>query len=185
MADPRPDVDVLLTEGLGDQAFYTNERELTEGHFNQRLDLAIHHLGSLIEDARTQTRYLPVDEVTNANIDSDGNATFPVYQVGAGFLLEIGYFVIEFDGYTPAAPYSQAGFYLEMRSSPNPNAAGTLGSLIDFLPVTNGLQAIPAVAGYTQPRLVRSQQWVVCKIVLGPASKRCSVRMGAWLRSNG
>ncbi len=195
MADPRPVVDTLLTEGLGADAFYDDDQGLTVGQFNQRLDFATRHLEALIEQGRAEQRLLPVDVVEFENLDGSGNATFQVYQVGAGLLLEISYFVVEvatFDvtnARTPANAFSSATFWMGFFSSPNQKDCAQ-GGMIDFLPTVDNAQGIPAVlpvqgGGYFPPRLVRSQQNIVCKVVSGPASQRMSVRMGGWLRQNG
>lgn len=190
MPDRRPDDMMLVREGA--EAFHPaiDYGEESLDQYVQRLGLAVGHLSALIEQARAAERRLPIDLTEFEQTDSSGNATFQVYQVGAGFLFELEYVVVEcatFDAAsprTPAAPFTSAACWLGLFQSTNPIAVSQ-GEMIDFTPTTAGAQAIPNVAEYDPPRVIRSQQFLVCKVVSGPTSQRLSVHFGGHLRANG
>lgn len=130
---------------------------------------------------RAPKRELPLSGSTQANTNSSGNVTFPIIQAGAGLYLYIERLFVEaatFDAsgaYTPAAPYSNASFWLGIFVSGNSNDVDQ-GQMVDFLPTTAGAQGIPDVADYFPPILVRSGEYLVCDVHTGPTSKRLSVR---------
>jgi hypothetical protein len=144
------------------------------------------HIESLAQAVRAPKRRLPVDAVAFGNTNSSGNVTFPVYQVGAGFYFHLERLTVEaatFDATsarTPAAPYSNASFWLGMFISPNPLAVSQ-GGMFDFLPTTAGAQGLPDTADYEPAVTVRSQDYIVCDVHVGPASQRISVHFQGWL----
>lgn len=117
-----------------------------------------------------------VDAIATANTNGSGNVVFPIYTVGQGFRFELGRLLINADGYTPAAPYSNASFWLGIFTSSDPAGTPAIGQMIDFLPTTAGAQGIPDVADYDPAQILRTGQTLVCRIVTGPASTRITAR---------
>lgn len=167
--------DTLLKEPVGAQ-FVT-----TLGNYTERLE-------ALIALARQPERDIPLAASQGAQLNSNGAATFQVYEVAAGFDFYLTRCVVEaatFDAttpYTPASPYSHADFWLGLFRSPNPRDVDQ-GQLIDFTPTTDGQQGLPNVAEYTQPGpLIRGGQFLVCYVTGGPASRRVSVNYEGYIR---
>ena len=78
---------------------------------------------------------------------------------------------------TPAAPYTNASFWMGFFDSDNPKSVGQ-GQLFDFIPVTSGGQGIPAVADYPADEggpLIEEGNYIVCDCHSGPASQRLTV----------
>ncbi len=139
----------------------------------QTLAAAILNLEQAIRSPRIVQH---VDNVQAATTNSSGNVVFPVYTVGQGFEFHLQRLLIESDGYTPAAPYSNASFWLGIFTSSDPAGTPGQGQMIDFLPTTAGAQGIPDVADYDPAQILRTGQTLVCRIVTGPTSKRITAR---------
>jgi len=125
-------------------------------------------------------------DTATTQTNASGNATFPIFQAGAGFYVSTNRLVVEcatFDAsgaVTPAAPF--VGGWLGIFVTDDPTNVSQ-GQMVDFMPTTAGGQLIPAVAEYgsdtrTGP-LVRSGEYLVCAIRSGPVSKRVSVNFQA------
>lgn len=136
----------------------------------------------LAERFRREKVKLPVDVVAQAATDSSGNATFPIYQAGAGFYCSVNRLALESDGYTPASAFTGGAVIIAVSQTPNSAAQG---QMVDFLPTVAGGQLFPAIGQYANGGspddvtgiLLRSQDFLVCKISAGPVSKTITVHM--------
>lgn len=173
MADPRP----LETGAYGPPDVYDNQNIVVEDLHEQVAGIAV-AIRNLENTIRAEKIRRPVVGVTQASTDDEGNVTFPVYQAPAGQNFYASRVVVEANGYTPAAPYANANFYLALYASQNPNQVAQ-GQLLDFTPATDGAQGLPNVSEYPADDggpLIQGQHYMVCDVVAGPASTRVTVR---------
>lgn len=86
---------------------------------------------------------LRIEEGRNGTTDSNGNMELLVYQNVTQRNLSIGRIIIWADGYTPAAPFSGAG-YLAIVT----NLGQNMGTTKDYAPYSQGGSWLPNVASY-------------------------------------
>lgn len=146
----------------------------------------VQRINFLIERMNRPMARQPVSGNTTAQLDGSGNnQPFLVYSVAPGTLFELTNITAEiatFDATnprTPAAPYSNADFWLGLFVSGSPDSVAQ-GQLIDFTPTTDGAQGIPNVASYSPPHLIRGGEHLLCYVATGPASQRLSIRYEGW-----
>ncbi len=182
MADPRVIYDSLIRQGP--DGFYPENEPVGVEDYQATMARISAQLALITDGIRAPKRRLPVDVLAQANTDGSGNVTFPIYQVGAGFDLYVISYTVEAESFTPAAPYTNAAFWLGLFVSPNQKAVSQ-GGMIDFIPTTAGSQGMPAV---TQPSggaswIIRSGNFLVADCHGGPASKRLTVHLDGYLEA--
>jgi hypothetical protein len=96
-----------------------------------------------------------------------------VYRVPAGLELALHRLLVTADGYTPAAPYTNANGYLQVLRS---------GEVVDFTNLT-GTGSIPILSTDpdSQASRFRNGETIDVELVGGPASTRVKVLVQGWL----
>ncbi len=163
-----PDTGPLRVEQLAEQVLASTDA------INKFLELA--------SSPRTERRFRGRGTGTT---DVSGNVTINVYENSDGFELNLTSLSLEADGYTPAAPYSNASFWAGVYVSADPtNTAQGLGGLVDFTPATAGGAGIPAVTFYpgNAGATLIGHEWLVVDMNAGPPSKLIVVRFEGIVR---
>lgn len=130
--------------------------------------------------------------VASGNTNADGNAFVPIYFAADGMQFRLHRAVIECQGYTPAAPYTNAAAWIGIYALDQQQAPSTFtaigdqlqGALKDLAPSTVGGPIFPAVFtdNSMQAAEVRGPRGLVLVVVGGPASKRVTVNFQGSLR---
>lgn len=113
-------------------------------------------------------RTIPFEMPFNSKTDTSGNLELTIFTNKNSRSIVIGRLVIWADGYTPAAPYSNADGWMGIYSNPGKNPA----SLRDYAPYVDGQQFLPNVARYSTQDALRFRESESCVLAVygGPPS---------------
>lgn len=117
---------------------------------------------------------LRIDGLGNsAQTDANGNLTMIVYQNTIQRNLVIGRIMVWADGYTPAAPYSNAASWFAIQ------AGHGSGNLKDYGPYSPGAPFMPNIADYSGINGLRfsKSEPIIFALHSGPASTNITVRI--------
>lgn len=100
----------------------------------------------------------------SAVLDANGNGTIEIYKVPMGYEFSLHRLVLDMDGQTPVAPYTNANGYALIQRS---------GEMVDFISFAAGAGGVPAVytAGGPQASRYRNGEYVELAIFSGPANR--------------
>ena len=126
---------------------------LTPGEFAELL--------SAVADRFTTSPAETLVSPTSQQLSGTGIATWVIGEIPPGFQLTIGYITFEASGFTPGAPYSAAGAYIDL----HPNDASQ--PRIDWTP-SNVILPCRFSYGTADAPVIRSATQIVAQVVAGP-----------------
>jgi hypothetical protein len=121
--------------------------------------------------ARLAQRPATVRAEKDALTDAAGAVSFAVYQVPSGMAFHLTRLVVTIDGFTPAAPFTGAGAYLEILRNDVP---------VDFASLVAGSDGLPRkffAEGLDSSAYYANGDAVAVRIVAGPANTRLLARL--------
>lgn len=129
-------------------------------------------VAELLERVRAD-REIPVRMGEGGQTDGAGAVTIPVYVVPLGREFALNRLLVDADGYTPAAPYTNAAGYIDVRRG---------GVRVDFVGLSNGIPAL-SIDGKETANRFRNGETVEVVIVGGPANTSIQVEIHGMLRA--